>query len=238
MGNPLHSQLPSPQARLRFGATLGRWMERGGWSSDLPLRWGKAAGFPAVADSTFSRMQRGLIEQPYPLTFIQFGVMNDRLHRMDYGLPADDPLVERLARQRPLEHEDGQIWTATDFFSHFIGELEAPGWAQERPLPSLAEVVELSAEVAERFKVIAKERQVDLPQAWTDLAAVVIDSRQPLLSRAELEVLRNVLSGWHVWTPEQLHALYDTDGELRPLLALQQWSTGQVAKPQSQLALN
>jgi len=30
---------------------------------------------------------------------------NDRLHRMINGLPADDPLVERPAGQRPLEHE-------------------------------------------------------------------------------------------------------------------------------------
>jgi len=44
--------------------------------------------------------------------------------------------------------------------------------------------------------------------------------------------------GWHVWTPEQLHALSDTDWRTQAPAALQQWSTGQVAKPQSQLALN
>jgi hypothetical protein len=201
-----------------------RWLDRGGWSSDLPLRWGKAAGFPSVADSTFNRLQHGRIEQPYPVTFIQFGMINDRLARQDYGLSADDPLVPRLARQRPIEHDDGTPWSAVDFFAHFIGALEAPSWAQQQPLPSLQEAVEASASAAERFKAIAAEQALPLPRAWESFIASNPGQAPALLSRAELEVLRHVLSGWHLWTQEQLRDLINPEGKLRPSLALEAWA--------------
>jgi hypothetical protein len=45
----------------------------------------------------------------------------------------------------------------------------------------------------------------------------------PHLNNDELEVLRMVLSGWHTWTPEQVHQLRDLDGGLRPLSLLDYW---------------
>ena len=152
MSSTDNASYPSQSCRDRFGKTLTSWLERAGWSHDTPLRWGKAAQFPTVADSTFNRMQRGKIAQPYPVTFIQFGMMNDRLASRNYGLAEDDPLLPRIARQRAIEHDDGRLWTATDFFSHFIGELEPPAWAKEQPLPTLQQTVEASAEAVERFR--------------------------------------------------------------------------------------
>jgi len=48
-------------------------------------------------------------------------------------------------------------------------------------------------DVGRRFKVIAKERQVDLPQAWTISPQWSSTPASRCSSRAELEVLRNVL---------------------------------------------
>jgi hypothetical protein len=218
--------LPSREARERFGATLTTWMERAGWSHDTPLRWGKAAGFPTVADSTFNRMQHGKIANPFPVTFLQFGIINRRLAARDYGLAENDPLLARVARQRPIEHDDGRSWSATDFFSHFIGELEAPSWAREQALPSLEEAVAASSEAVETFKGSAETAGMSLLEAWQSLAALAAVNQGPVLpplSADELETLRMVLSGWHVWTPEQLQELRDLDGQLRPLQLLQHW---------------
>lgn len=221
-----HSALLSEDARNRFGRTITAWVERAGWSHDIPLRWGKAAGFPTVADSTFNRLQRGKIAQPYPLTFVQFGLMNERLARKEYGLLPDDALLPRIARQRPIEHEDGRIWTATDFFSHFIGELGAPAWAQNQTLPSLEEAVEASAKVTQAFKQATERSGLPLAEAWQSLAAAAADAPEvlPPLSEQELETLRMVLSAWHVWTPEQLQQLRDLDGVLRPLSLIEHWA--------------
>ena len=224
--NAAHINLPTQEARNRFGETLNAWMERASWSHDIPLRWGKAANFPTVADSTFNRLQRGKIAQPYPVTFIQFGIINDRLARRDYGLSDTDPLLARISRQRPIEHEDGRIWTATDFFSHFIGELDPPSWACEQALPTLEETVAASNEVVAVFKATAEAAELTLPQAWQALAALAAVGQGPVLpplNSEELETLRMVLSGWHTWTPEQLRELRDLDGALRPMELLNYW---------------
>jgi hypothetical protein len=226
MSNPDHAIHPSQEARERFGRTITAWVERAGWSHDIPLRWGKAAGFLAVADSTFNKMQRGKIAQPYPVTFIQFGMMNDRLARKDYGLTEGDPLLARIARQRAIEHDDGRAWTATDFFSHFIGELDPPAWAKEQPLPTLEEAVAASAKAVALFKKAADAAQLPLPEAWASLADHAGDAQCPVLPALgpeELESLRMVLSGWHTWTPQQLRDLLDLDGNLRPLRLLDYW---------------
>jgi len=224
MANPIHALYPPQEARLAFGRTLTLWLERGGWSHDIPLRWGKAADFPAVADSTFNKLQRGKIEQPYPVTFIQLGLMNARLANGDYGPIEDQALKERIARQKPITHEDGDLWVATDFFAHFIGEELAPPWARQRPLPSEQEATARSNGASEQFRFLAGSHELSLPQAWHGLAAHVASMRPRPLTGEELEVLRTVLSGWHLWSPQQLQALVDVEGVMRAELALSSWA--------------
>ena len=224
MANPIHALYPPQEARLAFGRTLTLWLERGGWSHDIPLRWGKAADFPAVADSTFNKLQRGKIEQPYPVTFIQLGLMNARLAAGDYGPIEDQVLKERIARQKPITHEDGDLWVATDFFAHFIGEEPAPAWARQRPLPTEQEATDRSNGASEQFRSLAGAHGLSLPQAWHGLAAHVASMRPRPLTGEELEVLRTVLSGWHLWSPQQLQALVDVEGVMRAELALSSWA--------------
>lgn len=224
MASPVHALYPSQESRLVFGRTLSLWLERGGWSHDIPLRWGKAAGFPAIADSTFNKLQRGKIEQPYPVTFIQLGLINARLVAQDFSGVDDPALVARLAKQRPILHEDGEPWIATDFFSHFIGEQAAPEWARERPIPTQEEAVAASAAIADRFRQQASAAGLPMLEAWRSFAAHVTSETPRRLSGEEVEVLRSVLSGWDVWSPEQLQDLIDPDDRLRPDLALDAWA--------------
>jgi hypothetical protein len=231
--DPDPNDFPPAAARVAFGDTLGAWMRRAGWNHDTPLRWGKAAGFPAIADSTFNRMQRGKIANPFPITFLQFGLMNDRLARRDYGLSEDDPLLARIARQRPIEHADGTPWRAADFFAHFVGELDAPTWVNQPPVPTLEDAVAASSEAAELFKRTADEADLPLPQAWQSLAELASIDQGPVLpplTAADLDALRMVLSGWHTWTPEQLGELLDLDGHLRPLELLRYWAATAIQK--------
>ena len=218
------SRQPDLPTRVRFGQTLLLWCARAGWAHDFPLRWGKAAGFPVVADSTFNRLQHGKIEQPYPITFIQLGLMNQRLASREYGLPEDHALYERLARQQAIADDDGHVWTATDFFSHFIGEKGAPDWALLPDLPSLETAVAASQEAQQRFAALAQDHGLTLPEAWQSLASSVGSSSPALLNREELGTLRDVLSGWHSWTAEELRSLLTTEGENRAGQALDHWT--------------
>ena len=207
MAHPDHIRYPGPEARQRFGETLSAWCQRAGWGHDLCHRWGKAAGFPTVADSTFNRLQNARIEQPFPVTFLQFGILNDRLSRRDYGLPEDHPLIVRLNRQEALASDDGLLWRATEFFSHFVGELEAPTWARLPELPSLEQAVRVSSDCAERFRAIAAARGLLPAAAWQSFALVAAGT----LSPDELNTMRDVLAGWQTWTPEQLRAFLRAD---------------------------
>ena len=213
------SPLPSAEARLVFGRTLQAWCRRAGWGHDLCMKWGKAAGFPSVADSTFNRLQNGKIEQPFPITFLHFGIINSRIATSDYGLPQSHPLIIRLKRQEPITATDHTPWRASEFFSHFIGELEPPTWALQPSLLSREQAVQLSASAAERFRVKATERALAPAQAWQSFQL----SASGLLSSDELAVMRDVLAGWATWTPEQLRQLNDGTGELRCTTALDAW---------------
>jgi hypothetical protein len=214
-----NDRLPSAESRLVFGRTLQAWCRRAGWGHDLCMKWGKAAGFPSVADSTFSRLQNGKIEQPFPITFIHFGILNSRIANRDYGLPEAHPIVARLERQEPITAVDHSPWRASEFFSHFIGELEPPTWALQPSLLSLEEAVQLSASAAERFRARASERGLPPAQAWQSFQLCA----SGLLSGEELAVMRDVLAGWATWTPEQLRELDDGEGTLRCSTALDAW---------------
>jgi hypothetical protein len=226
---PPDESKPLTRAREAFGRTLTHWLDRAGWAHDLPMRWGKQAGFSAVADSTFNRLQRGQIQQPYPITFLQFCEINRRLAEGDFGITDDPQLLARLGRQKPICHEDGSPWIASDFFAHFIGELDAPPWAQEQEPPSLAEAVAAGDVAAETFRTIAEQHGMKLAVAWESLQALASKPPRRLDHRQVLE-LRNVLSGWNTWTPEQLGALLDPDGDNRAQLLLEDWR-GSLQEP-------
>ena len=122
-------------------------------------------------------------------------------------------------RQEPITATDHTPWRASEFFSHFIGELEHPTWALQPSLLSLEQAVQLSASAAERFRVKATERALAPAQAWQSFQL----SASGLLSADELAVMRDVLAGWATWTPEQLRQLNDGTGELRCTTALDAW---------------
>ncbi|MCP9819832.1 hypothetical protein KBZ18_10040 [Synechococcus sp. Cruz-9H2] len=207
------------QPNLVFGRTLTLWLSLGGWTHDTPLRWGKAAGFSSVADSTFNRLQRGKILQPYPITFLQLGEMNARLARADYGSIDDQALKERVAKQQPITHEDGTPWSATDFFSHFIGELDPPSWARARPQPTVQDAVAASQEAQRSFSAHTEALGLTPMEAW-ELLSASADGR---LDTRELDLFRNVLSGWHTFTPSELQGFIDLHGHNRALDALAAW---------------
>jgi len=161
-----------------------------------PLRWAKGGkASPAVADS-LQRMQRGLIEQPIPLNLHPvFGVMNDRLHRMDTACPLRIPWEAPGPPASPGA-EDGQILDGDPTsLSHFIGELRPRAGPKEEAAAEPGVRLWSSAPMSpSASKVIAKERQVGSASGWND-SPQVHDSRsraQP----AELEVLRMCSSGW------------------------------------------
>lgn len=196
------SHFPSPEQRIRFGRTLTAWINRNGWIHSTMQEWGHQAAFPALRDSSTNRLQNGKTEQPTPLTFIQLGIVNDRVARADYSGVVERGLKDRLTDSVPITTSEGVPWRATEFFSHFIGELEAPDWADfPKPL-SAEEAATLSAEHKATFETIAQAKALMPAAAWKQL-----EPHCQGMTPSQRDTLRNVLSGWHNWTPEEWSAL-------------------------------
>jgi len=189
---------PPLAARQRFGRTLTAWCNRNGWIHSTLHEWGEQAGFPAVRDSSFNKLQNAKTEQPQPLTFIQLALANARVAEGDYSGVTDRRLKDRLKESQPITDVSGVPWRATDFFSHFIGELEAPEWLQQ-PEPLTQDAAKaLSAEHQARFEALAKAKGLTPAVAWKQL-----EQQCQSLSNSQRDLLRNVLSGWHEWTPSE-----------------------------------
>lgn len=137
--------LPSPAARLdaarhQFGQMLYRWRKRAGWSGKTPGIW--AAEAPdvlpfKVSSATWTGFESGKAKAPAPETFIALELMNRALDSGQVGRGLDPVTRERVAAQKPIRHEDGDLWKAGDFFDCFIGALPAP--SDLRPLEYDAE---------------------------------------------------------------------------------------------------
>lgn len=195
-------QHPPLATRQRFGRTLTAWCNRNGWIHSTLHEWGEQAGFPAVRDSSFNKLQNAKTEQPQPLTFIQLALANARVAEGDYSGVTDRRLKDRLKDSEPIRAANGQPWRATEFFAHFIGELEAPDWLQQPEPLSEAEAKALSEQHRERFAAITAAHKLTPATAWKQL-----EQHCQALSAAQRDILRNVLSGWHEWTPSEWEAI-------------------------------
>lgn len=195
-------QHPPLATRQRFGRTLTAWCNRNGWIHSTLHEWGEQAGFPAVRDSSFNKLQNAKTEQPQPLTFIQLAIANARVADGDYSGVTDRRLKDRLKDSKPICDEHGTPWRATEFFSHFIGELDAPDWLQPAKPLSAEEAQTLSRAHQETFAAIVKAKGLSPAVAWKQL-----EQHCQGLSVSQRDLLRNVLSGWHTWTPSEWEAI-------------------------------
>lgn len=200
-------QHPPLAARQRFGRTLTAWANRNGWIHSTLHDWGEQAGFPAVRDSSFNRLQNAKTEQPSPLTFIQLAMANARVAAGDYSGVTDRSLKDRLLESTPITDEDGKPWGAQEFFGHFVGEREAPSWAQAPKPLSAEELAALSQQQQERFTSVAAAKGLTPAAAWRELDSFCSD-----MSPSQRDLLRNVLSGWHSWSAEEWDGLRSHEG--------------------------
>lgn len=117
------------RARSDFGQMLKRWRTQNGWSGKTPSNWYQAAPSHLkrqVASATWTGFELGRAVAPSPETFLALERMNVALHDQDFGPIADRKLRDRLAQGRPILLENGQPWSAGDFFQAFIGRLDPP----------------------------------------------------------------------------------------------------------------
>ena len=155
-----------------------------------------------MRDSSFNKLQNAKTEQPQPLTFIQLAIANARVADGDYSGVTDRRLKDRLKDSEPICDEHGTPWRATEFFSHFIGELDAPDWLQPAKPLSAEEAQTLSRAHQEKFAAVAKAKGLSPAVAWKQL-----EQQCQSMNSTQRDLLRNVLSGWHEWMPAEWESI-------------------------------
>jgi len=218
MADSDRDRLPSKAARDQFARTLHIWRSRGGWAHDTMDRWGEAAGFPRVKNSVFSKLERGLVPQPAPMTFVQLAMANDRLARKEYGVIPDRKLRDLVQQLEAITTEDGRPWTEAEFFGHFCGVIDPPPWAQGAPLMSAEQAERITLQQREIFTAYAKDLMLPAAQAFDQLQAHCKG-----MSPEQVKTFKLVLGGWHVWTPAELSEMTNGAEQIAPVQALFSW---------------
>lgn len=75
--------------------------------------------------SQMSNAMQGKLE-PKPPFFVALGWFNQIVTERDFVGITDRRLIDRLLNGQPLTHDDGQPFTAVDFFALYIGDLADP----------------------------------------------------------------------------------------------------------------
>ena len=116
-----------------FGEVLRAWFARNEWPQMVAEQVARAKGSKIGPwASQMSNAMQGKLE-PKPPFFIALGWFNQIVTERDFVGITDRRLIDRLLNGQPLTHDDGQPWTAVDFFALYIGDIPAPGEEAEDP---------------------------------------------------------------------------------------------------------
>ncbi len=106
--------------RIHFGNVLHEWFERNNWAQDVPQKLAKANGWPGPWGSQISPAFRGTLD-PKPQFFVALGAFNLHIAQQHFPNITSRRTLDQLKGSEPLRHDNGDIYTATDFFALFIG---------------------------------------------------------------------------------------------------------------------
>jgi hypothetical protein len=112
-----------------FGDMLLLWRQSNGWSGQTLEDWAKACPdiLPIkVLNSVITGLELKRNSRTAPSTFQALGLANETLATECRGTIRDRTLHARISNATPICHDDGEPWTAADFFAAFVGELDIP----------------------------------------------------------------------------------------------------------------
>ena len=116
-----------------FGTVLRAWFARNEWPQMVAEQVARAKGSKIGPwASQMSNAMQGKLE-PKPPFFVALGWFNQIVTERDFVGITDRRLIDRLLNGQPLTHDDGQPWTAVDFFALYVGDVPAPGEEAEDP---------------------------------------------------------------------------------------------------------
>ena len=96
--------------------------------------------------------------------------------------------------------------------------IDAPPWAQGVPLITAGQAERITDQQREIFTSYAKDLMMPPPQAFDQLQAHCKG-----MTPEQVKTFKEVLGGWHVWTPEELDGMTNGAGQIASVQALMSW---------------
>jgi len=219
--------------RVQFGKVFKIWFARNGWPQDVPHKLHDVIPTGGPWNSQVSVCMSGRLE-PKVGFFLACGAFNKLIADQSFTGVSNAKLLAHIKGAEPLRMNNGQPFTAPDFFSLYTGLLEVPTAYQMPELPDLTDDDAKARSVAMRaaFQKIAAYRMLSPMAAWESLL--------PLLSSMSIEQrnrFKEVLSGWADYSAAELEAMPSnrTEYAYAPGIALYDWDQGNTSPDIAQL---
>ena len=151
-----------------LGPVIKAWFKRWDWPQSVTEGVARAKGWEnGPWASQISICMAGRLT-PKPAFFMALGEFNRVVAERDFKEISDRRLVDRLRNGQPLTHDNGVPWTGIDFFSCFVGELQAPSDGLKGI--TQADVDHWTAEVRSCFREYVLSSMEPPAQAWRSIA--------------------------------------------------------------------
>ena len=199
-----------------FGPVLKEWFRRNEWPQITAERVARAKGSKIGPwASQMSNTMAGKIE-PKPNFFVALGWFNEVILTRDFVGITDRRLVDQLKGSEALCHDNGQPFTAVDFFALYLGKLEKPeGYLDDELITQ--EMVGMWAEGLKlTFAEVCRSLMVPPGAAWKVVAKACADDYG--IIGDDLAWVQDVIAGITDPTVEQATRMRAKYGDTQPLI--------------------
>ena len=151
-----------------FGTTIKAWFRANDWPQSVPEKLAKAKGNPTGPWA--SQISHAMNDKHQPKTefFMAMAWFNEVVATRDLAGLTDRRLIDQLRNAQPLCHDNGQPYTAPDFFSLFTGLIDPPSEFDPGAEPELTieDVEEATRLWRESFREISLKHMCSKGEAW------------------------------------------------------------------------
>lgn len=175
LGASVHAKIMSSEAT--FGTTIKAWFRANDWPQSVPEKLAKAKGNPTGPWA--SQISHAMNDKHQPKTdfFLAMAWFNEVVATRDFAGLSDRRLVDQLRNAQPLCHDNGQPYTAPDFFSLFTGLIDPPAEFAPgaEPEVTIEDVEEATRLWRESFREISLKHMCSKGEAWELLKERMIE---------------------------------------------------------------
>jgi len=197
-------------AALTFALTLKRWFRANGWPQKITDDWSKDPGVNYPHGPWASQVCGAMKADGYnPRAefFIALAVFNEVVSRQDFKNIQGQTVKARLEGAKPLTHDDGRLFTPTDFWSLFAGQSEPPAaYASRTNELTQDDIDEWVKNVRMNFREVSLRHMVSRGEAWhliSDEMTKIAEAHSKSIGPDDLVWVQEILCGLREPTLEE-----------------------------------